>query len=652
MERAYSLFVMWKALWGTLLLLGTGGVFASVDLEKDFAIRENIAKILRATPEKCPLARDMPAYQKILDRLRSNLEDFACKEDDSGEKAIADVQNELSRLSALGTAGTTGSGTVTSGAAATPPTEQQIALQQAEIISDTVSRLIDLGRTRECKEDVQKQSFLGGVADTISGITPWAVFADENSLWLLTGGTVLSSFFTLLDGLFARDYDWKKDEDRELFGKLNCAFYGIRLEMDKMGIFRLGSEQTIRGEERAYEELQNLRQEHSVVRSEIAQLDQGLEVKREVFFREQVSVAEETLYGHAQYLLQQSVPDHARWLMVAMRSAEIQTALGQIQVPLVIEQALPKVNEALDSAMGNYLEQREARAQMGILQGFFYLYIELYQQRLLAVEAQWQQGPLREHNSQVTAKQARVEELSLEIESKQLQVDLLSFQNTKDQYRLDDSGVGQLVGIHDAYEETMNKIYGGHGRGFLEHLKKESFDSHNIFEDRYKDFEERFTQESEDGLPGQDLAQVCMGARSLAHQWDEANSWSQQAYNFVMTNRRLFHDLDDGSAVGAFFKTVFSFGIVDRNRPKLRDDAHSAVYASALIAGHRERKVGIIKQGGGEVIPEVGALWEAAYSHEYREGSVGDLMIKVYQQSENNRKLEGFVEEHCEAVGV
>ena len=343
--------------------------------------------------------------------------------------------------------------------------------------------------------------------------------------------------------------------------------------------------------------------------------------------------------------------DNAKLFLIATRTAEVLAALesGKISWPVEVEEhLLPEVHEALERfSVRNYrnqLQQPEDTAlQTAVLQGFFHYVSERYTERLQNLEQQWQEGAWVEIQASLNAKRERLGVLAGEIASKQTRVEILSYQNTKDQYQVDDSGVGQIVAINQYYEETVDKIYGNHGRGFINYLKDRTERSYKIFAQSYEDIGQDGELGDGEQMDPHELSEACIRVENLVRIWNDANYWSQYAYNFLMTNRSIFHDLDDNHSL------FFSLGnIVRQTRPVLRQHAYSAVYANALIMTHHQQKRGSLIVGGGDVF-RIGDLQEDFWEM-FRSDSVGSWMLRIYLQGESSRHLEGFRNRYCQEM--
>ena len=201
-----------------------------------------------------------------------------------------------------------------------------------------------------------------------------------------------------------------------------------------------------------------------------------------------------------------------------------------------------------------------------------------------------------------------------------------------------------MAGVYQNYDKTIHKIYGKQGGGFINALRKKLLHSHNAFEQWYGILEESgyFRQKS---LTALGLNEACTRARTLVERWDQANTWGQYAFDFLITNIDLFHDLE---------KRKKFFG--SKTTLRLRDDAYSALYAKALIDKHRRAEVSQDELHEDLDIVEqslvVAHEKEEAYRFEYKPNYIGGLMMKTYLNFDKAKQLDEFIGQNCSEVSL
>ena len=233
------------------------------------------------------------------------------------------------------------------------------------------------------------------------------------------------------------------------------------------------------------------------------------------------------------------------------------------------------------------------------------------------------------------------------IQEQERRIEILTYLNSRGQYRLDDSGVGDLVNIYQFYDETVDNIYGEHGKGFMDTLKDEFQQAYKLFRREYGVFAGKgyFGWDASPPPPSiMDVNQACIRADKLVQKWRQANSWSQYAFDFIMTNLDLFHDFGR--------ERPFLFG---KDRYKLRNDAYSAIYAKALIDEHLLLE-SPSPESPGPSSPEVAGEREGEelreeYPFEYHDDLLGVLMLQIHRERDKARRLQDFTQQYCPEIG-
>ena len=410
-------YLQWvRTCWGVVLLSFLATVCAHaerLELDGQWAKREDIVNILQSRSRRCPLVREIESFEMVVRRLRDNLKVFECKE--QGGEALEMVKNELATLAADPSSSSSSSSANISGSVTT---ENAQLLYRMDRLVHVFDGLLEIGRSDKCRNDLQgRRGFLDGLADTILSLTQWGALGG-GGLKIVMGGSLVYTLIHLVNRFFTRDYDWRDDRDRALFDKLNCTFHDIRFDLDQMGIFGLDSEQTHSQELQLRARVRELKGEQELLEQVVEELKNGIESGRQAFFRERISLEEEEFNEHAGQLLEvlgrpggelPSTPP----LMLVVRIPDILEVISEIPWPSgIAEYLVPEVERVLeDFSIERYLTsigQEEFSLQMELLRRLLSDYPQLYQQKLALVEGEWQSSQLRPTNASIAEKEKRL----------------------------------------------------------------------------------------------------------------------------------------------------------------------------------------------------------------------------------------------------
>jgi hypothetical protein len=172
--------------------------------------------------KKCPLfatkhsdlLSKIQTVEKLFKRKCQSQLEIENKEIDQATSAITKSQSDLNKLSG------SNSGTQING----------------DAISGLMKKINSAFVSNQCVE-VDK-NFLEKIADLVSNVSQMGLLIPStNGLIVSAGGTVVSSLLYTISSFFKKKYKFKKAADRTTFIKINCAFYDVRKEMYQAGIF-------------------------------------------------------------------------------------------------------------------------------------------------------------------------------------------------------------------------------------------------------------------------------------------------------------------------------------------------------------------------------------------------------------------------------
>ena len=89
----------------------------------------------------------------------------------------------------------------------------------------------------------QRMSFLNKTAEFISGIAQLGLLStNPNGILFAAAGTAISSILNIIDDIFSKQYDFKYEDERLAFVKINCAFRDLRRDLQGSGLLQTGDE--------------------------------------------------------------------------------------------------------------------------------------------------------------------------------------------------------------------------------------------------------------------------------------------------------------------------------------------------------------------------------------------------------------------------
>ena len=579
--------------------------------------RDDIVQFLKDRPQTCPLISNVESHRKVLLRLEKSLKSFKCKEAEDSFQLVKEVRS-LKSSGLMNRPGAQGLASILEG------------------YSDVMDSISQITKNKECSSGLEDKSFLQSLADTILNISKWGVLSD-NPVQIFGGGILIASTLKVIDSVFFhKDYHWELHSDRAIFNKLNCVFYDIRFNLHDLGVFRSSNKKTRLKEERLKIEIQELEQKKS-------------HLKETMRAGEEKAEDERTFYVHAKALVgelgdvKEGTAERAffirKLLFLSLRTESILKVYPNVTWQDAMDsKLLEKTRRDLErfsiksyesnASMINRPEAYYSNLLFTInsIYSFFYNYVIFYEQRLAAIRTNGQKPESTHINESLAKAQKNIEEISEAIRVKKSLYSLLANRNSKDQYHLNDSGMIEVVGLYQYYDEMGKIVYGKLGKSFLKFLKRRVRSSMKSFKIKHKTFIKREYLNYRSSLGVFDLDRACTMARSLVKTWSESSAWGQYLFDFVMTN------LDFYQRRGRKFKT----------------DSYSALYAKVLIAKHQQKVLSIPDN-------DVSSSLETWEGRPFKTGGggrfVGELMLWVYESSEKVEKLEDFIQEDCQEIG-
>ncbi len=501
-------------------------------------------------------------------------------------------------------------------------------------ISSVVNSINSILTTGQCK--FKDQSFLENTADVVTSFSQMGLLVpNSNGLIISAGGLALSSILRILDNLFTPLFDFSKNTERQTFIKLNCAFYDIRRDIESSGFMDVPSEH------------------HAADFEEVKKLVKELDARIKGIYKEKASILEGIAKQEAASVGEGlgTLTKLGKLIAAANKSVEnpiVDTdGIPATTIKLQVVQELTLMRDALVTSLKEYTERGLSKippmdAMLGLeLSKLDYLenpeaYSELitidnkkfndtYRANLLfhfgriAKDIEASKLALsKKFNEETEIEGLKIPEYIKSLEKKVAElvkshgetlkklktVELRLARITKDrQYSATDDGEENIVSILSDYNEIAEQVYGEWGEKFLRYTTESSFDQNKRFEEKF----DTFARNHLDKVDGQtivpnasDLSELrliyaCQDAEPFRRAWKLGNALSQNGYDFLATNKDLFHSDTSESLMSGIHLRRSDF-------ERIQHHYKSAMFAKKMIKGdhvskeHREKY--LVKRGG------------------------------------------------------
>ena len=175
---------------------------------------------------------------------------------------------------------------------------------------------------------------------------------------------------------------------------------------------------------------------------------------------------------------------------------------------------------------------------------------------------------------------------------------------TKDNsYTSSDDGEDNVVSILSSYNEITEQVYGEWGEKFLRYTTESSYEKNKLFEEKFASFAKNHLIEKEGALEVPKVNEIselrtlyaCQDAEPFRRAWKLANGLSQNGYDFLATNKDLFHsDTAESLMSGVHLKRS--------DFERIQFHYKSAMFAKKLMSGeavNSKNKDKYLKKRGG-----------------------------------------------------
>lgn len=453
--------------------------------------------------------------------------------------------------------------------------------------SNLFSNISTMIRKNQC--NLEDGRVLEQTADLIYDSTQLGLLAGTaTGLAVAGGGFIISSALKLIDLIFKQRFDFEKNKDRQTFIKLNCSFYDIRKDLEAQGGLDVENSTNREDLRDAKAHIEKLNQALKLAEKEKADQKKILDEMDQQMLANLVG---DVLTFKKSLLKMKSV------LSVAL--AETGEMPAETQKLLMIS-SIAQDFETLNTQLNHYRTLKVSTIPM--LDDLFSVELKKFDpfdtttfHQTMAQTAQEFNGGNRArllfHVTRILndiaakeelastqnkeAKKQKVEELQKKIdlyssklaELKKIEERLGRIVSPRD-YSATDDGSENMVALLENYKNIAGQIYGEWGEKFLRYATLKSYEETKTFADKMDRFNKKYGEQLKafkvDSAPS---TYVCQDIQRIRYSFKYADSLVQEGYDFIVTNKDLFHtdertyyntelDEENGSRAGSDIEKI------------------------------------------------------------------------------------------------
>jgi hypothetical protein len=457
-----------------------------------------------------------------------------------------------------------------------------ISGQQIANVFNNINSIFINGK---CKLD--RGSFLEQTADVIQSFAAMGMMVpNANGLFIAGGGMALSSILKAIDAIFSDRFNFSNMKDRQTFIKLNCAFYDLRQDIQNSGIVDVSTEEHHRFKVEATSLINSVEMKIKEIAKNKDQIEKNIANTKAIDVKQKMERLLELdkviLKGLAAVRIPLVDTDHTSANTLKLRTINILTKISfdlkeklkkyfasdLNSIPVLDELLLEELRK-LDFK-GHAADYRALLKQdVRVFNSGFLANLHFHFYRINEDIATSKSKVEADFIKKITIKGLSLDKYlaSLEKKTKEIITDLLKLKKsltitlkklnniTSDRgFTSGDDGSENVVNIFNQYNDIASQVYGKWGYKFLEYTTGES-------ENRNKDFNKKFIKFAGNHLnlvtnvegiksfsvrSSSDLSELrimyaCQDAMPFRRTFIHADSLIQQGYDFIETNKRLFH---------------------------------------------------------------------------------------------------------------
>lgn len=488
----------------------------------------------------------------------------------------------------------------------------------------------------------QRMSFLNKTAEFISGIAQLGLLStNPNGIIIAAAGSAISAILNIIDDLFSKQYEFKYEDERMAFVKINCAFRDLRRDLQKSGLLNTGDVVHRRYAVKVNDLISTLQKKVTELASAKTEIEKPLKADQQAEIGQDVANIEELkakLTELATILASEVKEDDIKKRQTMAQLYRFSQQFGAIENngnrfsqnldsyffsnDQILNNVLIFPENFLDSELSyfiaidaaalrervNTISAKDFAAKAKSVSGYIPFIIEDLNQLKAKIESDYQEQT-RESLENATANEVIASANTL-ITTKKAAFDgqlgrLTQIKNRLDNVLMDekiiasDNGSLNVVTIMEKYITVEEKFYGKLGKQFMDYIIDEGVDSLKDFEGKMKKFYDNHTIDVEKAYTTDNQGQqvfdynfiddskysyeqkkrACQDLRPYLVRFTLSKALMNAGYDYIWTNRDLFHS--------DYARKLFRlFGLFSGEPQKyLQYHEKSATRANTLING-------------------------------------------------------------------
>ncbi|MCP4912951.1 MAG: hypothetical protein GY909_07520 [Oligoflexia bacterium] len=431
------------------------------------------------------------------------------------------------------------------------------------------------------KCDLTDRSMLEKGADLVQNFSQMGMLVpNANGLVISGGGLALASILRMIHNLFDKKFDFENNQDRQNFIKLNCAFYDIRKDIESSGLVDISTEKhqddfaDLKGLIKVIEDKikankksqENILKEIDKAQAEYVKAEQGALASLEKNVLKGLEIVKIPVKDTGDIPAETIKRDTLSELMII--KGQILTDLsdyierGLSKLPIVDKDLMNELSKLDGGTEFLKLYKMDAKEFNNTFRASLLFHFDRIKDDIATLKTAAEKKFLKEviidgvnvetYKKNLAKKQADVEKALKESLKRGdlIKLRLSRIVGNSEAYTRSDDGTENKTAILSNFDEISNQVYGKWGYEFLKYTTKTAKKENSKFKDNFNTFAKdhlNIDSEKKATIPNPgDLSELrvlyaCQDAMPHIRKWVQADSLSQQGYDFVATNKELFH---------------------------------------------------------------------------------------------------------------
>ncbi|PIK15879.1 hypothetical protein [Halobacteriovorax sp. JY17] len=542
-----------------------------------------------------------------------------------------------------------------------------------EQMASLVNGLNTLFSKNSCSH-LDDSSFLENSANIIQNFSQFGLYSPSPAgVSVAYGGLVVSSILKFINNLFEGRFDFKNDEDRLTFIKLNCSFYDVRIKMQEAGILDISTDTHYKDLNKVEELIKLLNNLQGNITSNSKTISDQLEAIRmshvEAIGKERVKLftpiieilnplssssdipvsAQRDLILDKLTLNYDLINSYVEKFInptngerVSRQNRSLQELLTSIDEVGNLDKVIA-LEDGSDSNFNNYLKNLRYHFERVVA--------EVSELKEDASDELSKVSIKVDENTEMTFKEAsellktgngaktsdEIQRLIAELNT--LKIKLQSITGKKE-FTSENGADGADLRILEAHDKVINYIYGDYGKNFIDHMRKKSAKVNKLFMKDFKNFAKSNLEvknsyyhiKDEKTLSSDQIDKACVSAKNLRATWKYAQKWAEMGYDFLSTNKDIFGE------TGSYFSN---------DRDKIFENSQSAIFARRIISAIKLDKKGRLEGTKEDItVPWQGKLLSIKEAKELLKDdynyTLGESMLDIQMTRDHNGLLQSL----------